>query len=285
VGDLDKDTAVDVVDDGRYAGRLHDGWAIWGPNGGYVASLALRAAGHASGRARPASIVAHYLAVARFDEVELTATVLRRSRVATSVQVSMRQGDRPVLEALVWGVDEFDRDVQLVHDVATMPEVPPYGDVLSFDERVALGHTEPSQFSFWANAEFRPVGWTDSFPPEGPLEPTAHWWWRFRPTARFDDPWVDACRQLIPIDTMGWPAGHLPHAHRDPLGVIAPTIDVSVRFLRPPAADDEWLLCEASSPVATDGLMNATGRVWSSRGTLLASGGQSMLCRPAPPPA
>jgi acyl-CoA thioesterase II len=282
VGDLAKDTEVRELGDGRYSARLSSDWAIWGPNGGYVASVALRAAGMACGRARPASVVAHYLAVADFDDVELTTTVLRRSRVATSVRVALHQGDRPVLEALVWGVDDGDPADHLVHEVVTKPEVPPPGEVLSFDERVAQGTAE-SRYVFWDNIEMRPVTWWDEFPPDGPQEPTSLWWWRFRPTARFDEPWLDACRQLIPVDTMGWPAAHGPHAHREPLEVIAPTVDLSVRFHQAPAPDDDsWLLCEAFSPVAAGGLMNATGRVWSSSGALLASGGQSLLCRRVP---
>lgn len=283
MGDLEKDTSVSHVGDGRYTARLSDDWEIWGPNGGYVASLALRAAGLASGRARPASLVAHMLAVARFDEVELTATVLRRSRVATSVRVSLEQGGRPVLEALVWGVD--DGGPELVHDAATMPTVPGHDEVLPWDERTAeLGDEAPPQYSFWDNIDHRPLDWLVDFPPDHPLEPINRAWMRFRPTARFDDPWVDACRLLIPIDTMGWPAGHRPHAYREPLGVIAPTVDLSVRFHRP-AFDQEWLLSETVSPVGAGGLMSATGRVWSTEGTLLASGGQTMLCRPVPPAA
>jgi hypothetical protein len=45
--------------------------------------------------------------------------------------------------------------------------------------------------------------------------------------------------------------------------------------------DDEWLLVEVAAPVAADGLVAATGRVWERSGTLLASGEQTMLCRPA----
>jgi acyl-CoA thioesterase II len=278
VGDLEKDTTVRPVGDGRYTARLSDDWEIWGPNGGYVASLALRAAGLASGRARPASLVGHMLSVARFDDVEIDTTVLRSSRVASSVRVSMRQGDRPILDALVWGVD--DGGPELVHDITEMPEIPGPQEYLAWEEaRVKIPEEErPPFFSFWNNIEARGDWWTEL--PDGPLEPVARWWMRFRPTVRFDDPWVDACRLLIPIDTMGWPAGHRPHAHRGPLGIIAPTIDLSVRFHRPAPTGAEWLLCESISPVADGGLMTATGRVWSPEGTLLASGGQSMLCRP-----
>jgi acyl-CoA thioesterase len=285
VGDLEKDTTVVAVDgaEGQYTARLSDDWAIWGPNGGYVSSIALRAAGLASGRARPASIVTHYLGVAQFDEVQLSTTILRQSRVATSLRVTMEQDGRPILEALVWGVDDPTAGSELVHELPTMPEVEGPEGLLSFEEHMAAVDQE-SPFVFWNNLEHRPLAWRDDWPPPGPVEPTARWWMRFRPTAVFDHPWVDACRLLIPIDTMGWPAGSSAHAYREPLGVIAPTIDLSVRFHRAARPDDEWLLADAVAPVAAGGLLAATGRIWNRRGELLASGGQTMLCRPIPVP-
>jgi hypothetical protein len=105
VGDLAVDTAVHALDEGRWTAKLSADWAIWGPNGGYLASVALRAAGRATGRARPASIAVHFLGVAEFREVEVTAEPLRSSRLASSVRVAVRQDGRPVLEALVWGID------------------------------------------------------------------------------------------------------------------------------------------------------------------------------------
>jgi acyl-CoA thioesterase-2 len=303
MGDLARDTALDALDgpgaaggDGgahrgeagagprRFRGELSPDWAIWGPNGGYVASLALRAAGLATGRARPASLVAHLVGVAAFDAVELDVTVLRASRFATSARVSLRQDGRPILEAMVWGVDPGG--VALTHDAAPAPALPPHDQVPSREERLASippDQPQPPPMPFFDNLEQRPLDWQADWPPPGPLDPTAHWWTRFRPAARFDDPWVDACRQLIPIDTMGWPAASLAHAHLDPLPLVAVTVDLSVRFHRP--TDDEWLLVEAVSPVAADGLVAATGRVWDRSGTLVASGGQTMLCRPATPPA
>ena len=46
------------------------------------------------------------------------------------------------------------------------------------------------------------------------------------------------------------------------------------------APDDEWLLTDAWSPIAADGLIGGTGSIWSGSGQLLATGGQQMLCRP-----
>jgi acyl-CoA thioesterase-2 len=286
VGDLAVDTRVEPVDGGgdpdhpRFTAKLSPDWAIWGPNGGYIASVALRAAGLATGRARPASLVAHLLEVGEFAAVDLDVTVLRRSRYATSTRVTMRQGDRTLVEALVWGVDPGG--VALEHDRAPAPEVPDPDEVPSRDERMAALPADaprPPAFPFFDNLDQRPLGWLDDWPPAGPLEPVSRSWTRFRPTPRFDDPWVDACRLLIPVDTFGWPAASLAHAHVDPPEAVAVTVDLSVRFHRPTA--DEWLLAEAVSPVATGGLAAATARVWDRAGALVASGGQTMLCRPA----
>jgi acyl-CoA thioesterase-2 len=44
MGDLEADTAVEPVGDGRYQATLSAEWEIWGPMGGYVAAVALRPA-------------------------------------------------------------------------------------------------------------------------------------------------------------------------------------------------------------------------------------------------
>ena len=106
---LDDDTAVTATsDDGVYSATLSPDWAIWGPMGGYIAAVALRAAGAACGRARPASFSAQFHGVADFAPIELRTRLLLTTRVATSVEVDIVQNDRSVLRATVWGVDELD---------------------------------------------------------------------------------------------------------------------------------------------------------------------------------
>jgi acyl-CoA thioesterase-2 len=271
MGDLAAETAVDGRD-GRYTVHLSRHWEIWGPNGGYLAVIALRAAARETALPRPASFTCHFLRVARFDQVELTVTTLRATRRAASLRVAMTQDAEPVLEAIVWMVAEGEG---LEHDVARAPEVPA-PETLRSTEELLPPEERTVIYPFWQNLESRPVEWLH--PREWrPRPPLYRNWYRFRPTAVFDDPVVDAGRALLLIDTMGWPAAW--RAHGDGSGWVAPSLDVAVRFHRA-APTSEWLLCEAASPVATGGLVGAQVTIWSQDRQLLASGGGQLLCRP-----
>ena len=103
-------------------------------------------------------------------------------------------------------------------------------------------------------------------------------WYRFFCEAGLDDPFVDAARSVLLIDTLQWPA--VWQAHRDPT-IVAPSLDVTTWFHQP-ANDSEWLYADAFSPIATGGLICGTAQIWSRDGRLIASGGGQMLCMPAP---
>lgn len=277
MGDLEHDTALSGGA-GSYRASLSADWEIWGPNGGYLAAVALRAAGAHSGLGRPASLACHFLGVAEFDEVTVETTTLRRSRRAESTRVSMSQGGQPVLEALVWSVE---RGLEgLVHDAAPAPTVPGPEELPSLDE--LLGEDERPH-RFFTNLDERPLVWTPDWEHRPAGEPVHRCWYRFRPRAVFDDPWVDAGRLAVLVDTFQWPAAARGHAAGS-LTHIAPSLDLACRFHRSAAGDDgEWLLVEARSPVADDGLVGGIAAVWDRAGRLVASGGQQMLARPAPP--
>src|ERR1700690_1666192 len=118
MGDLGIDTAV-AGGDGRYTARMSRDWEIWGPNGGYVASIALRAAGAFSRFDRPATLVGHFLGVAEFDApVDLEVTTLREAKRAQSMRVSMTQSGNPIFDAMIWSVGDV---AGLEHDVTEMP--------------------------------------------------------------------------------------------------------------------------------------------------------------------
>jgi acyl-CoA thioesterase len=99
---------------------------------------------------------------------------------------------------------------------------------------------------------------------------------RFEPTPQFDDPFIDAARPLILLDTFGWPAAYEKYKGAD---YIAPNLDIDVCFHRS-AAGSEWLLIDHECPVGGDGLLGVNGRVWDSGGRLLASGNAQLYCIP-----
>jgi acyl-CoA thioesterase-2 len=283
MGDLGVDTAVTALGDGRYTAQVSQEYEIWGPMGGYVASIALRAAGAEAGFHRPVSFFCHYLGVAAFDEVQLHVTKLRGGRNAESFRVSMHQGERAILEATVWTITGVEG---LEHDLTLAPEVP--GPDGLKDIRELLPDEEPL-FPFWNNLDERPIGWHDTWPPAEALDPTWRQWLRFTPTATFDDPWIDACRSVVLVDVMGWPSAHQHHAWKWPNGQewMAPNLDLYVAF-HTPCPDVEWLLVDGHAPFAGEGLIAWNGRLWSADRRLVASGSGQLLCRRVPavaPPA
>lgn len=279
MGDLATDTAVTKVDDGRYAATLSRAWEIWGPMGGYIASVALRAAGAESPFARPASFACQYLGVASFDApVELTVSARRSARTALAQRVEVTQGDAPILDAWVWSIGDVHG---LEHDVATMPDVALPGELPTLAERFAEAGIEPQPtFAFWQNLESKPTAFNAEWPPKVAVEPVWREWCRFQPAPTFEDPWVDACRSLVLVDVQSWPAASRAHAH-EPREYYAPSLDLYVAFADPQPAS-EWLLLDGYGPVARDGLMTWDGRLWSESGRLVASGSGQLLCRRLP---
>lgn len=273
MGDLAADTEP-VGSDGRYTARLSPDWEIWGPNGGYIAAIALRAAGAHSRFDRPAALVGHFLGVANFDTpVDLEVTTLREAKRAQSVRVSMTQGGQPIFDAMVWSVGDV---AGLEHDVTQMPDVPEPETLRTAADRLAEAGIEPL-FKFWDNFEQRPVNWVDDWENRAPAAPVAGDWYRYVPRPTFADPWLDACRSLILLDTMGWPAATRLHVNNP---YIAPSIDLSVAFHRA-RPDEPWLYAQATVPSASGGLVACESRVWARDGTLLAVGAGQLLCRPA----
>jgi acyl-CoA thioesterase-2 len=277
MGDLAADTAVTQLGEGRFTARLSQEWEIWGPMGGYVASVALRAAGASSGFARPASFACHYLGVAAFDEVEVTVTTLRAARTACSQRVAVSQAGKPILEATVWSIGEVDG---LAHDVTEAPDVPGPAELPSFEELLTDEERAAGPpFPFWNNLDTKPLD-QRRWPLAEPLDPVWRTWCRFAPNATFDDPWVDACRSVILLDVQSWPAASRQHVTTPPQ-FIAPSLDLYVAFHQA-GAGSGWLLADGHAPIAGDGLIGWNGRLWSEDRHLVASGGGQLLCRRIP---
>lgn len=269
MGDLERDTRVSGGE-GRYTITLSRDWDIWGPNGGYMAAVALRAAGMEAKIKRPISIACHFLGVPRPEPVDVEVRAVQSGRRAESIHVVYSQNGRAMVQAIVRTAAESPG---VEHNFVQMPEVPHHSGLKSFlDHWTGPVETVP----FWENFDSRIIY------PERVANEQKPWpadlleWYRFQPTATFDDPFVDAARAVILMDTFAWPAAANPHRGptREFQGV---NLDVVAWFYEP-APESEWLLCDYDSPIATGGLVAGRGRVWAEDGRLIALGGAQVLC-------
>jgi acyl-CoA thioesterase-2 len=263
--DLDHATRV-TPENGVYVARLSKDWEIWGPNGGYLATIALRAAGAVARIKRPASFYCHFLSSPAFDAVELKVSVLKQGRRAESFAVEMAQQGKPILYAMVKTAAEAPG---YSHQHPSAPVVP-LPETLKTYEELFPARGRP-RFRFWENVERRPVDQSTSEESQAPL---IRVWTRFRPTACFEDPFLDAARALILLDTYGFPAAYRHHRSWE---YLAPNLDTGVWFHHF-SPTSEWLLIESECAVAADGLMGVGGRVWDEAGRLLASGSAQLCC-------
>jgi acyl-CoA thioesterase len=131
MADFAADTALEGGD-GHYRVTLSRGWEAWGPLGGYVAAIALRAMGAESPSMRPASISCQFLASAAFARADVEVTTLRTGKRSRALHVRLLQEGRPVHTATGWVVDADMPGLE--HDHAAMPDVPPVSQLRSYAE-------------------------------------------------------------------------------------------------------------------------------------------------------
>ena len=263
------DTRVERVEPGRYRAALSPDWAVWGPNGGYVAAIALRAALAESRLPRPASLSCHFLAVGEFAPVELSVTSLGGSKRAESLRVEVAQGGRLLLVASVWTVDTGLTGY--AHDFSAAPVVARPASLKGYQD--LAGDEYAGWYPIWRSIEGRPLRWR-----EPPGRPEWQTWLCFTDTP-IEDAAADALRQLLWLDFPGWNATIAAHAW--PFPWLTPNLDLTVQF-HGFAPGTAWMLADGSVPLAQDGLLGCVSRLWSEDGRLLATGTSKHLCRPNP---
>jgi acyl-CoA thioesterase II len=269
VGDLSVDTAVEGSD-GRYTATLNPDWQIWGPMGGYLASIALRAAAaDVAPELTPASFSCQFISTASFEPVDIEVVARRSSRRAALVAAGVAQHGKPVLDAQAW----FAAGSSVVEHDHT--ELHRYGHPDA--HRPISAYTSEPLHRAWQNFERRPLDWIDDWESfdGGPAE----WaeWLQFLP-ATFDDPVLEACRVLVLADLPSFPAAIRAHPRtRDTW--VAPSLDLAVQFHRL-AGLGEWLLVRGLVPIIHRGLVGFRSEVWTASGELAASGSGQCLCRP-----
>jgi acyl-CoA thioesterase len=256
---------TEIIDaSGHLTADVTDAWMGFGPNGGYLSAIALRAAGTASALDYPVSFTVNYLNAAKPGSVELTVRILRQSTRSESIAVDMHQDSMHVLTALVRTASQA---TGFAHVHVERPLVPPpmnlasWEDLVPPEERMGL----PMETAF----EMRPVTWVPEWPPPKPRDPRTVTWVRFRPVSQISDPFGDAGRSLVLIDSFIWPC--LQRAHYGDPGLAVRSVDLAVLF-HGRHQPGEWLLADAVSPVAANGVSSGIGRVFDGNGHPIASG-------------
>src|SRR5258708_28148372 len=107
---------------------------------------------------------------------------------------------------MVWSVR--DQVEGLEHDETVAREVS------GRDELPSMAELRPDDvappFPFWNNLEGKPIDFEVQWPPPEPRPARWQEWLRFKPTAVFEDPWIDAAPSVILVDLPSWPSPHPP---------------------------------------------------------------------------
>ncbi|HEY1750204.1 MAG TPA: thioesterase family protein [Caulobacteraceae bacterium] len=267
MGTLQQDTAV-RLEDGRYVADLSKDWDIWGPNGGYLCAIALRAAGAAAPEGhRPASMSCQFLAPAATLPVQVAIERLRSGRTVNCFNATMGQEDRAVLQAQIWTTNKSEGPS---YANVPAPESLPLSALADLpDEPV----DRPGAV-FRNNFDRKAVGDPVADAKSGSLRR----WSRYRNFQSQGDSFLDAARFLPLIDFVIFPAFAM--AQPELVTYQAVTLDLSVWF-HADAASTDWLLVDAYAGVAARGLIHGGARIFNEAGDLLASGASHLLHMPS----
>jgi acyl-CoA thioesterase len=267
---FERDTTVRRLDDETFGARLDRGWWVddrrahtYGPNGGYVASIILRALSAAvddPARA-PRSLNVHYATPPTEGEVTVRPVIERRGKHATLCSARVYQEDRLVALAVASfstprpGGPEF---CDLVPPDAPAPETV---------ERVVVRPDGPPVRKRWD------MRWTIGRAPnrdeqQAPREALAGGW------IRLDEPQVLDAPAVAALMDAWTPPVYL----RAGTLLAVPTVNLSIHFRTslplPGATPDDFLLAIFRTNAASEGFIEEDGEVWSADGRLVAQSRQ-----------
>lgn len=246
-------------------------WDIWGPVGGYVAAIALRGVGQAAAEGhRPVTLTCQFLARGAAGPVKVEVDSVKPGSTAC-YSVRLLQGETIVLTAQVWTTAKTEGPERC--DIA-MPDVPPPEELEPITEQLARCGHQPHPF--WINMDGRQVDFRAPGVPD-PRGCRTERWLRFKDWEETSDPFLDAARALVGIDTHIW-ASHNRGLSQLP-DYVAPSLDLTVWFHQTVPSSD-WQLIEARSDLTAEALLSGTAKVWSKDGRLIASGGGQCLVVP-----
>lgn len=257
---FDRDTSVNEIEPGVFEGHVNrDWWIVFGPNGGFLAAMIVKAMGAAvdDHSRTPRSLTIHYTAAPAQGSVRIRTTIERAGRSLTTVSARMEQGER--LIALAIGAFSRERLPAVEFDEVPAPAIPPPEDVPVAEPRAGL----PPFARQW---ELRYAIGASPFSGSSGSTLTGGW---IKP---LDEHPVDAA--LVAQITDAWlPAVFLrltkPNA--------VPTIDLTIHFRAELPLPADYVLATFESRLSQGGFIEEDGWIWSRQGQLIAHSRQLAL--------
>ncbi|MEQ8842479.1 MAG: thioesterase family protein [Acidimicrobiales bacterium] len=260
--DFDADTSVTQMGVHRYGTALLERWnVVAGPNGGYLAALLARAMTNSIDEPARSlrTLTVHFLSRPDFDEVEIAVDIIRAGRSLSTVQATMRQGDRLVCSSIAafsvpWESNETWSLPMSVH---------------AHDEsRLDLDGPPPPVHGNWSG---QPIVDAPFFSGEGSSR-VGQWIRARRPRT------LDAIELVAICDAI--PPASFP---RMTTPAAMPSVDLTVHIrtslplVDPPA--DERVYAECNTHHVADGFADEDCHIWSADGRLLAQSRQLAITR------
>jgi acyl-CoA thioesterase len=255
---FDADTALERLEDGRSRAWAPEHWFVArGPNGGFLAAVAARAAQETADRPLR-SLALHFAAAPAVGPLEVAVALEREGRSYSAVSLRIAQEGRPMTLGLATLGELPEAGPAWSH--GDPPEATPVDDVEPFSP-AATGVP-----AFMLNYDMRPAVHADDGHVSGA-------WLRAREPRALDAP-------LAAAMTDAWAPVAFTALQR---AVVAPTLDLTIHVRRPlpPAGmgPEDFVLGRFSSRLAVGGVWEEDGELWSPAGELLVQSRQLALIR------
>ena len=258
---FEQDTRISQVEPGLFEGHVNrDWWIVFGPNGGFLAAMLVRAMGSAveDVERHVRSLTVHYTAAPAEGAIRIRTTVERAGRSLTTVSARMEQDGR--LIALAIGAFSRQRLAAIEYDELPPPPVPAPEDVpvasprpemppfaRQWEQRYAVGR---APFRGFDDGPTITGGWIKPLDPQ-PIDAAL--------VAQLTDAWLPAVFVRLTQ----------PNA--------VPTIDLTIHFRSDLPLPADYVLVTFESRLSRGGFVEEDGWIWSRDGRLIAHSRQLAL--------
>lgn len=264
MADFERDTRVHMTDEGLQT-TLSPDWQAIGPQGGYVAAIALRAMAElVQPGFVPVALTAQYLTAAAVGPADVEARLLRQGRSAAFTTATVRQGERNELGANA----SFFLPVEGPTLLALLPPMIPPPEACVPMMPPAPPDMRPP---FHGNFDFRIS--EEAFKEANP-EDDFIFWARYHEQTWEGDLVVQAASLIPLLDMAVFPASF----RAIPNFPGAVTLDLTAHWHSHPASQD-WLLLRGRCQHTSNGILNGWAEAWTPEGKLLATSSQQAVLR------